>query len=81
MTKHRQVRNCNLCNSSLLYDVDPHYSCLIEGVLMRGHNIHFNPIALRKAKIVYNFGISECNRVKVKIRKVTTERSSKIDLI
>ena len=22
-----------------------------------------NPIALRKAKIVYNFGISECNRV------------------
>ena len=25
----------------------------------------FNPIALRKAKIVYNFGFSECNRVKV----------------
>ena len=25
---------------------------------------HFNPIALRKAKIVYNFGLSECNRVK-----------------
>ena len=24
----------------------------------------FNPIALRKAKIVYNFGFSECNRVK-----------------
>ena len=24
---------------------------------------HFNPIALRKAKIVYNFGLSECNRV------------------
>ena len=23
----------------------------------------FNPIALRKAKIVYNFGLSECNRV------------------
>ena len=23
-----------------------------------------NPIALRKAKIVYNFGLSECNRVK-----------------
>ena len=22
-----------------------------------------NPIALRKAKIVYNFGLSECNRV------------------
>ena len=25
---------------------------------------HFNPIALRKAKIVYNFGLSECSRVK-----------------
>ena len=24
----------------------------------------FNPTALRKAKIVYNFGLSECNRVK-----------------
>ena len=27
--------------------------------------IFFNPIALRKTKIVYNFGLSECNRVKV----------------
>ena len=26
-----------------------------------------NPIALRKAKIVYNFGLSECNRVKIAI--------------
>ena len=26
--------------------------------------IRHNPIALRKAKIVYNFGFSECNRVK-----------------
>ena len=25
----------------------------------------FNPTALRKAKIVCNFGFSECNRVKV----------------
>ena len=24
----------------------------------------FNPIALKKAKIVYNFGLTECNRVK-----------------
>ena len=24
----------------------------------------FNPITLRKAKIVYNFGLSECNRFK-----------------
>ena len=27
----------------------------------------FNPIALRKAKIVCNFGLSECNRVKKQI--------------
>ena len=27
--------------------------------------IHLNPIALRKAKFVYNFGLSECNRVNV----------------
>ena len=26
--------------------------------------LNFNPIALRKAKTVYNFGLSECNRVK-----------------
>ena len=26
---------------------------------------YLNPIALRKAKIVYNFGLSECNRVKL----------------
>ena len=26
----------------------------------------FNPVALRKAKIAYNFGLSECNRVKKK---------------
>ena len=25
----------------------------------------FNPIALRKAKIVCNFGLSECNRVRI----------------
>ena len=30
-----------------------------------GHNILvIDPIALRKAKIAYNFGLSECNRVK-----------------
>ena len=25
---------------------------------------NYNPIALRKAKIVYNFGLSDCSRVK-----------------
>ena len=29
------------------------------------------PIALRKAKIVYNFGLSECNRVKLLISQTT----------
>ena len=27
--------------------------------------LRVNPIALRKAKIVYNFGLSECSRVNV----------------
>ena len=32
------------------------------------HNLCFlYPIALSKAKFVYNFGLSECNRVKVKV--------------
>ena len=30
----------------------------------QAHLTRFNSIALRKAKIVYNFGISECKRVK-----------------
>ena len=29
--------------------------------------LSINPTALRKAKIVYNFGLSECNRVKTQI--------------
>ena len=32
-------------------------------------HLGFNPTALRKAKIVYNFGLSECNRVKDCIRR------------
>ena len=32
-----------------------------------GVPIQLNPIALRKAKIVYNFGLSGCNRVKQNI--------------
>ena len=40
------------------------YSFISEntGFLMFGLSV--NPIALRKAKIVYNFGLSECSRVK-----------------
>ena len=29
-----------------------------------------NPVALRKAKIVYNFGLSECNRVKTHLNSL-----------
>ena len=40
----------------------------VEGMRIRGRQkvrkYSFNPTALRKAKIVYNFGLSECNRVK-----------------
>ena len=35
----------------------------------------FNPIALRKAKIVCNFGCFECNRVKTFRRAVMDEMS------
>ena len=28
---------------------------------------YFNPVALRKAKIVYNFGLSEFNRVNMRL--------------
>ena len=29
--------------------------------------VQFNNVALRKAKIVYNFGLSECNRVNTSV--------------
>ena len=36
----------------------------------------FNPIALRKAKTVYIFGLSECNKVKVNGYNGTRKRNS-----
>ena len=33
---------------------------------MAANKVLINPFALRKAKIVYIFGLSECNRVKTK---------------
>ena len=39
-----------------------------------------NPIALRKAKIVCNFGLSECNRVKGCALLVCTSLNCKINL-
>ena len=34
-----------------------------------GDLLIINPVALRKAKIVYNFGLSECIRVNVRYNK------------
>ena len=34
---------------------------------------YFNAISLRKTKIVYNFGLSECNRLKYQRKKKTAE--------
>ena len=31
--------------------------------------MNINPFALRKAKVVFNFGLSECNRVKGQMSK------------
>ena len=42
---------------------------------MLGHSIHFKPIALRKAKIIYNFGLSESKRVKGVIWKIIPKLS------
>ena len=38
------------------------YSILSSAAVMIGA-LRVNPIALRKTKIVYKFGLSECNRV------------------
>ena len=40
--------------------------------------ILFHPVALRKAKIVYNFGLSECNRVKKEIPKIFIETNDEM---
>ena len=38
-------------------------SCMIVTSMFHVLILMLSPIALRKAKIVYNFGLSECNRV------------------
>ena len=40
----------------------------------------FNSIALRKAKIVYNFGLSECNRVNKGPKQLTSEFIDKLHI-
>ena len=41
------------------------------------NRVFLNPIALRKAKIAYNFGLSERNRVKTLSRSIYTSFMSK----
>ena len=40
---------------------------------------YFNPIALRKTKVVYNFGLSECNRIKLPETKISQICSEDLD--
>ena len=42
----------------------------LSGALGNSRQKDFNPIALRKAKIEYNFGHSECNRVNVILNSI-----------
>ena len=44
-------------------DITCYFSVIIVRALKFAST--FNPIALRKAKIVYNFGLPECNRVNI----------------
>ena len=39
-------------------------TCITIVVTVKSKQVFFNPNAVRKAKIVCNFGLSECNRVK-----------------
>ena len=41
---------------------------LILSIVIQFAQVIVNPTALRKAKIVHNFGLSECNRVKKQLR-------------
>ena len=61
----------NKSNNSDFLFAAPEDKFLQEGVYFQGQNLllqmqilSFNPNALRKAKIVCNFGLSECNMVK-----------------
>ena len=43
-----------------------HHRLLLKASTLKWDLSAFNFIALRKAKIAYNFGLSECNRIKEK---------------
>ena len=61
------VRATALCSDSHLYGINNHIKsiCVYHELPMYANEIEFNPIALRKAKIVYNFGLSWCHRIEL----------------
>ena len=42
---------------------------------------YINPIALRKAKIVCNFGLSECNRVNIEFKDLRAKNVDPYELL
>ena len=56
LTEFDHLWACVTCpgysNSGYIFHCDGHFV-----------SIQFNPTALRKAKVEYNFGLSECNRI------------------
>ena len=50
---------------------------LVVDAISKASSTLINPIALRKAKIAYNFGLSECNRVKHQL-PVNVDATSKV---
>ena len=82
MPHHRCTIHLNCEQSSMIHEAylaaqSGGYSKRYSKILKTGTPkivsvIGLNPIAHRKAKIVYNFGLSECNRVKLE-QKMQTE--------
>ena len=58
------------CASVAVSEVDICWTRQVGNIIVDNSDIFLcpNPIALKKAKIVYNFGLSECNRVNSQTR-------------
>ena len=65
---HKQKIYGSILAFTKLYQESSRLACRLPDNLAIGQFFSLlsdiNPIALRKAKIVYNFGLSECNRIK-----------------
>ena len=44
-----------------------------KACIIKNFFFDINPVAHRKAKVIYNFGLSECNRVKRKTIVLSTD--------